>query len=182
MQTPWGGKGSLPQALCSRTGLTSKLWAPAQTPPPAGPPSARAALRPRKHHTGGLSPKYLCEHQQPDQIGEDGDQQDEGLPAVLLAEDGGVHVHKGCDEALHADKLQKAEIPPLSAHPDRLPSPTAPPSAKFKPVPKGWWLSSGRQSPCTCTFTWLSSPSKTTIRKKKHAQSGEKGSMTTARG
>lgn len=78
-------------------------------------PTTRQA--PSEHHAGGLSPKYLGEHHQPDQVGEDGDQQDEGLPAVLLAEDGGVHVHKGCDEALHADKLQRAKIPPLSAHP-----------------------------------------------------------------
>lgn len=163
-------------------GLTSKFSAPARISPPARPPSARGALRPSKHRAGGLSPKYLCEHHQPDQIGEDGNQQDEGLPAVLLAEDGGVHVHKSCDEALHADKLQRAEIPPPSACPDQLPSPTAPNSAKFKPVPRGWWLLSGKESLCTCAFTWLSSPSKTTIRKKKHAQSGEKGSMTTARG
>lgn len=143
---PWGGKGSLLQALCSRMGLTRKRLAPARTPPPTRPPSAREALRPSKHSAGDLSPKYLCEHHQPDQIGEDRNQQDEGLPAVLLAEDGGVHVHKSCDEALHADKLQRAEIPPPSACPDQLPSPAASTSAKFKPVPKGRWLLSGRES------------------------------------
>lgn len=102
---PFGGKGSLPQALCSRMGLTSKHLAPAWTPPLGWPPSTRVAFKLSKDCAGGLSPKYLCEHHQPDQIGEDGNHQDEGLPAVLLAEDGGVHVHKSCDEAFHTDKL-----------------------------------------------------------------------------
>lgn len=135
---------------------------------------------PVKHHAGDLSPKYLCEHHQANQVGEDGDQQDEGLPAVLLAEDGGVHVHKSCHKTLHAHKLQKAEIPPLSAHLTSFPAPLAPP--QLKPVLKRQWLLSGRESLCSRSFTWLSSPSKTTMRKKKQAQSGEKGSMTTARG
>lgn len=95
------------------------------------------ALRSSEHHAGDLSPKYLSEHHQPHQIGEDGDQQDEGLPAVLLAEDGGVHVHKSCDEALHTDKLQRAEIPPLSAQPEQFASSPAPLSVKLKPVLKG---------------------------------------------
>lgn len=141
-----GREGQPPPSTAQHFGVTRKLLAPAWTPPPTSPPTpTREALRPSKHHAGSLIPKYLCEHHQPDQIGEDRDQQDESLPAVLLAEDGGVHVHKSCDEALHADKLQRTEIPPLSAHPDWLSIPAAPASAKFKPVPKGWWLFSWQE-------------------------------------
>lgn len=163
-----------PPGTVHQDGPHQQALSPSTDPTTCQAPPLQGAHRPNKHHTDGLSPKYLCKHHQPDQIGEDGDQQDEGLPAVLLAEDGRVHVHKSCDEALHADELQRAEIPPLSACPDRLPSPAAPTSAKFKPVPKGQWLLSGKEPPCPAPLPGCPVPAKQPSGRRSMPRAGRK--------
>ena len=50
---------------------------------------------------------HLCEHDQPDEEGGDRHPQNEDLPAVLLAEHTGIHVHQCRHQAFHTHELDE---------------------------------------------------------------------------
>lgn len=50
---------------------------------------------------------HLCEHDQPDEEGGDRYPQNEDLPAVLLAEHTGIHVHQRRHQAFHTHELDE---------------------------------------------------------------------------
>lgn len=52
----------------------------------------------------------LCDHDEPQEIGDHSYCQDEELPAIFTAEGGGIHVHHSCHQALHTHKLEISHI------------------------------------------------------------------------
>lgn len=52
----------------------------------------------------------LCQHYEPNEEGKHSNCQDEEFPAVFTAEDRRIHVHHGCHEALHTNKLTRRRV------------------------------------------------------------------------
>lgn len=147
----------------------------------------------------------LCQHYEPYEKGDHSYHQDEELPTVFTAEGGGIHVHHGCHQALYTHKLMKKETRRVKylyvcVHVCGCPADVVQKVARKQKLSRSVHIHAINNPSyfviimfetnigilCLCGayvgLTWLSSPRKTIIMKKKQAHRGEKGIMDTARG